>query len=227
MSDFIIQTIPSILIFLATLITGYWLHIRETKKYKLELIKLEREQKQLKLQKKQNEIKIDLFNKILDLRSLNNIKRSVDRMFKTSGYDRFLILIAINGKDDFNNVSVVFEQFNDKKYEINATARYKNIKVDSVYRRMLKEIERSSTNTLSLTTKLMEPSLLKNFYEFEEVKYSNIRFLLRDSIDADNDVLIYSSISTHREEQMSDISRTYVDLEYQNSIIPNLKEVLK
>lgn len=215
MIDLIKVLVPVIL----TFILGLLAHFREMKK-KSQTIKI------LKKESKHNDIKVNLFNKIINLESINNIKRSVDRMFENSNGDRFLILIAINGKEDFNKISVIFEQHKNNDYAINASARYKHVSIDDTYRKVLKDLEKNGREGCNLNVSTMENSLLKRFYSIENVKHSKMKFILRSKIDKDNDILIYSSITTHKDTPFTETENTYINLEYENTITPNLKEVL-
>lgn|GEM_PF-3334563 len=185
------------------------------------------ENKKLLKEKKESDLKLDIFDKVMDLTSINNIKMAVDRVFETTIADRFLILIAINGKDDFNYVSVIFEQHKSKELAVNATARYKNIEIDKAYKEMLRQAERSTEKVIHLNVENMEDCLLKSFYEMEGVNHAKVRHLLRKPIDRDNDVLIYSSLATHKEHGYTLQELAFMKAQIESTIIPNLEYVLK
>ena len=213
MSDIAISIISMI----GVLIPAILLHKREVKKY-------EDHNTELKKENKEYEIKISFFDRIMDFTSINVIKDSVDRIFSQTSADRFLILIAINGKTDFNIVSVIFEQHKNQVTRINAIARYRNVHIDSEYRAMLKDTERNGM--IHLEIEKMADSLLKEFYYIENVKHSLIKHLVRKPIDKNNDFLVFSSIATHSTTGFSKRSKVIINQEYDATIIPNLKKVL-
>lgn len=204
---------------LSILVPAYLIHIREIRnRHKKEILGIEKAGKD-------NVIKLAVLDSIMDLTYVNSIKNAVDRMFDATIADRFLILMAINGKDNFNSVSVIFEQHKNRKLAINATARYRNVDIDSMYRDMLKQAEREGMVTLE--TSKMEPCLLRDFYEYEKVSHAKVRHLLRKSVDEDNDVLIYSTLATHIDRPFSRLELSFIKTQYEGSIIPDLVNVLK
>jgi len=200
------------------LVTSALLHVREIKKKNIEIERHIRE-------KKEHQIKADVLDKVLSFSAFNKIKAAVDELFRTTKADRFLILIAINGKVDFNIVSVIFEQHKTTKYQVNAIARYRSLKIDGEYRKMLRDAEKFGM--IHFKTEELSPSLLKGIYTIEHVVYSEIRHLLRLPIDDNNDVLIYSSLATHEEEEFTELERTQASIIYDSSIRSVLTDVLK
>lgn len=174
---------------------------------------------------KEHKIRADVLDSILDFSSFNELKIAVDEIFETTRADRFLILIAINGKTDFNTVSVIFEQHKIHKYRISAVARYRTLGIDPAYKKMLKEAE--LYGIVELETDALYPSLLKDIYEIENVTASQIRHLLRINADENNDVLVYSSLATHDKRGFSHIDKVRADLIYNSSIKTTLENVLK
>jgi hypothetical protein len=199
-------------------ITGLLLHYREMKKKDIEIEKHIQE-------KKEHQIKGDVLDKVLNFSAFNKIKTAVDEIFNSTKADRFLILIALNGKLDFNIVSVIFEQHKSTKYQVNAIARYRSLKIDAEYRKLLKDAEKFGL--VHVKTEDLNPSLLKGIYTIENIVYSEIRHLLRLPIDDNNDILIYSSLATHDEEEFTELERTQANIIYDSSIRNILSNVLK
>jgi hypothetical protein len=203
---------------MTVLIPALMLHYREIKKKNRE-IQVHKDEKE------DHRIKADVLDRILDFSAFNLIKEAVDELFRTTRGERFLILIAINGKVDFNVVSVIFEQHKTSDYQVNAIARYRSLGIDEMYRGMLKEAE--ALGMVSLQTKKMPASLLRDIYEIEHIEFSDIRHLLRISADERNDVLVYSSLATHDEKGFTKLGRRKASLIYNSTIKKTLKEVLE
>lgn len=189
----------------------------------VETLKLESSKQ--KSEAKHKSIKINALEKLLDFSSFNTIRNSVDRIFESTKADRFMILIAVNGKTDFNVVSVIFEQHKTTKWRVNAIIRYRDVHIDPQYKQLLKDVEREGTIILKVND--MKPQLLKDFYIMEHIKHSQIKFLHRESVDEDNDVLIYSTVSTHVSKPFTKIENAVIKTEYEGSIIHTIKAYTK
>lgn len=208
-------------------VLGLWKYKDEKKKYNLEVEKLQQEIAYFKKQEMDACVKISFIDKIMDFPFFNALADSVDRIFQFTKADRFLLLIAKNGKTEFSIVNVVFEQHKNNDYKINAIARYRNVDIskDPYYRRMLKDAEHNGVVNLK-TDNLPDDSLLRDFYEMENIKYSKVRFLARKPIDEDNDFVIYSSISTHMDKNFTRMEKTFIKTQYEGTIKPSLNKVI-
>ena len=201
---------------IGTLIPAYWGF-----KEKIKNRNKDNEIEQLRKQVVENDIRTEVVDRLLDITLLSEIRDAVDIIFNETKADRFLILIALNGVTDFNMISVIFEQHKGGD-KVNAIARYRNLTIDDEYKQMLKKAERNGIVELHVS-EMPEESILKQLYLIENVKYSNIRFLLRKPIDNGNDVVVFSSLSTHNEEGFSIADKTIAITQYDATIIPALK----
>lgn len=220
------EIIVALISALAIIIVAYIAYKKDIQIKRLELEKIELRNT---IDKKNNIIqdrnfKISTSDKILNFQSFNQIKNSVDRIFEKTKADRFLIMIAVNGISDFRIISVIFEQHKDTKYRVNAIIRYRDVEIDDVYKKLLKEVELHGSVDLSIDTML--PQLLRDFYTIENIKHAKMRFLHREQLDPNNDILIYSSVATHDKEPWTNIENTLIKTEYEGSIIHTIKEFL-
>lgn len=138
----------------------------------------------------------------INFKDLNSINSLVQSVLNQSQVSRFLLISAVNGKDEFNFVSVLYEQLdlNDGfKLSIGATSKYVDLKTDQHYKNTLKFIE--NVDPFYVCVDEMEHSELKQIYESEDLKYSMVHFLKRIPIDKENDRLMFCSwASTENEE---------------------------
>jgi hypothetical protein len=154
---------------------------------------------------KLNKEKKDLSSGILvDLMSFNDIVHKVNNVFNQTRCDRFLILTAMNGKEDLRVCTVTYEQHNvngeAKAYlSLGATGRYFNFAFDHAYRSMLKRIERYGQKEECIVAE-MEDCDLKRIYMAEKVVEAHVYFLKRVKIDDENDRVFYCSYATHHEQ---------------------------
>ena len=201
---------------ISTITVSVLLYRKDIKVKKMEIASAEQ-----KADAKHQSIKINALDKLLDFTSFNTIRNSVDRIFENTKADRFMILIAVNGKTDFNIVSVIFEQHKTAKWKVNAIIRYRDVHIDNEYRQLLKDAEYKGVVDIKVDD--MKSQLLKDFYVLEKVRYSKIQFLHRESVDEDNDVLIFSSVSTHTDKPFTKIENAVIKTEYEGTITHTIK----
>lgn len=143
----------------------------------------------------------------IDLATFNDILHKVNNIFNQANVDRFLILSAMNGKEDLRICTANYEQINvngnvSSKLSLGATGRYFNFAFDKAYRDMLKRIERNLTHE-ECKVSTMTDCDLKRIYMSEKVTEAHIFFLKRVKIDNDNDRVFYCSYATHAPEGIS------------------------
>lgn len=207
----------------SVLVPAYLLHKRELAKVEQKL-----EQKDMELEDQKNETKGfelrgNVLDKILAIVLLNDLKTACTTIFKKTKADRFLILIAINGKVDFKTVSVIFEQH--KNSTSSAIASYKSLRVDADYVQMLKQAEHDGVVQINVAQ--MKPCLLKEIYQMEGVKHSKVRHLLRKPLDEENHCLIYSSITTHSDEAFNVMEKVIIQTQMDGIIKPTILKMLE
>jgi len=206
------------------LVPSYFLHLKEIKKLKLETLKYKNSLVESQSEIVKTNLKLDYFNRAMDISRINPIIDSVSSMFEKTKASRFLILIAVNGKDSFNIVSVIFEHHKTNGNKVNAIGTYRNVNIDDNYRDLLKKTEREKT--VEIETSKLDNCILKDFYHLEDIKHSKIVFLSRNKIDQDNDFVVYSSLATHEEESFSRNENAFIKTCYEGTIIPNISKVL-
>lgn len=215
-SSIISELIAAVVALISVMLTAW--EKKKNREKDLKIANLERE-------KKNSDLRLNLVDKILDISLLGKIQESVYEIFNETKADRFLILIAINGKVNFNIVSVIYEQHKDSKFKGNAIGRYRNLEIDEEYKYMLKEAEIKSF--IEIDVEKMDDCLLKRIYTMEGVKHSKIRHLLRLPIDDENDVLVFSSVSTHLNKKFNVYEKTIFLTNYNSVILPSIKHIIE
>lgn len=220
-------TIIIALIGAASVITASYIAYR--KDVKIRQLQLERVELEATINKnntiiQDREFKISTLDKLLDFQAFNQIKDSVDRIFQQTKAEQFLLYIAVNGKTDFRLVSVIFEQNQDNKYKINAIIRYRDVEIDDAYRKLIKDVE--ADGTVNIETAKMKPQLLKDFYTIEKIKFAQIRFLHREHLNDDDDVLLFGSLATHANTDFTKLETAIIKSEYEGSIKSTIREFI-
>lgn len=186
-----------------TLITGYMNYKAKLKKINLEYdLKIkELEQIVLKKEKEVTELQksFNALDTLMDFEFLNTVQSKVSAIFEETKADRFLILYAVNGKEIFNFVSCIYEQHkksNTPNISIGAVSRYCHVEIDDNYRNMLKRSEKEGA--VLMETDRMYEGVLKNFYTFEKVQHSLIKFIARLPKTEHDDIVVFCSVATHQ-----------------------------
>ena len=227
--------LSNILIFLGVIIPSILTYRLGLKKWKTELAKQKKEfelreaellarNTDLSSQKAEADMKMSYYGQMFNLTSFNIISSSVDRIFEKTKADQFLIMIAVNGKTDFNVISVIFEQHKNNDHRINAIARYHNITIDPHYKKLLKTTNIEAV--IEMITDDMPESILKDFHTEEKITSSLVRQLVRTPMDEENDVLVYSTISTHSKKRFTRLEKSFIKTQYEGTIVPNFKKTI-
>lgn len=166
----------------------------------------------------------DALSIIANFTVFNKTKKVVDRLMNETSATRFLYLIAVNGKHELRHVSVIYEQHKTTDFTVNAINRYQRIKVDDEYLRMLKRTEKDGP--IDLETETMSASLLKDIYSMEGIKHSRVTFVHRVHMDAENDLVIFSSIASH-DKDFTSSELTNIDLTYEGTLKPIMRDLFK
>lgn len=157
------------------------------------------------LQKRGEEKKLK--NKIVDidieLFKFNDLKESVEKVLFETKADRFLILMAHNGKEEMKFATAIYEQHKiseQSSFSFGATNKYIKLTFDHNYRELLKNCEKN--DVVKMSTNTMEDSLLKNIYLSEKISHSNCYFIKRypEYKSQDKDLLLYCTLATHVNE---------------------------
>ena len=137
---------------------------------------------------------------INDIRYFNSIQIDVHKIFYKTIGDRFLIVVANNGREDLKFATVMYEKHKDPSQDnpsVNATERYEKYEFDEHFNKMLKDLRYKN---IDMVVANAEPSELKTILEGEKVTHIMI-FYLTKIIRADGNAnLFYCSVATHSGE---------------------------
>lgn len=183
---------------LAIIIVAY---VNKYHEKKLKLIELEK--KEIKKEIDKIKIELETISLFFNYEFYEFLDNNIRRVFNNTKITRFLILFAINGKDTFNTVTVVYE-YTKTHLSKGAIKRYVRLPIDEHYQLLLKKVEKEKSIILK-SEDLPKDSLLYNIYtsSYEGVMYSKLNFLNRLHIDSNNDLLLYSSYATHNNEPIT------------------------
>lgn len=183
-------------------------------------IELERQ----KIETQHSAIKYDVVTQLLKFSQYQKIYDTVIKMMNDSNVDRFLIFVAVNGKTELRKVTCIFQKYKHDENGMDAVSVYKGLKVDNTYVRYLYDTEKHGEITLQ--AEKIEPSLVKDIYESEGVKWSNWKFICRLNIDGRNDLIAYCSAATFNEEGFNNKDLLAIKLNFESSIKPTFMETI-
>lgn len=123
-------------------------------------------------------------------------------IFEQTKVTRFLMLFAVNGKQDFKYVTACYEENRTSPIK-KAIRKYVRIEIDNYYKQILYFIEKNKY--INLVVKDMPKSVLKNIYQSydEKIEHSIIHFIRRINIDDKNDLLLYCYTATNFDKPFS------------------------
>ena len=177
-------------------------------------------------ERESNEIKLQsrILERLIDFSTFNELRDSVDRIFNKTKANKFYIFMALNGKTDFNVISLIFEQHDSTKTTVNAIVRFKQVPIDNKWREIIKESE--VTGPVHLDTSEMPPQLLKDMFMMNDTEHSVIRHLHRDPIDDENHVVTFSTLSTNKPTKYTEKENAVINSEFEGNIVPAITRYL-
>lgn len=206
-----VAIIAGVTTLLSTTIAGYYALKNKRAEYEIKNQKNEIETAKEDVSRLKAEL--SCINIMFEHDLISFLNHQVDKLFERTKAERFIILFAINGKTEFNFVSVCYEKTKSDKTR-GAIYRYVRLGIDSHYKEMLKRVERYET--IYLDVDQMEESLLKGIYKqtVEGVTFSSIHFIKRLAADRNNDIVIYSSLATTKPEDFTAVERVTIKSTY-------------
>jgi len=188
--------------------------------------------KQLKAKKTENELlksniyqaKIHLIKELYDLQHFSIIERWIKEIFADTQADRFTVMFLMNGKVDFNYLTVLYDQDNKEETEIGGISPYSRIPIGPEYRKTMKVLEIDGF----LFKKGPDFGLgtVNEWMELEEIKSGCWAFVDRLALDQYNDVIVYISV-TSKTAVLNRHERNKLRLTLEGKIIPEIKKILR
>jgi len=132
--------------------------------------------------------------------------RDIQELMEETNVDRFLLLRALNGKDDPRYTNAVLQIRERGQHVI----QYLGVVLDIDYVGRLKEVE--SNGSAYYVVSDMPPCVIRSIYEAEGVKAAEWCFIHRENYDDSRAVITYCSFATHSTEGFDDATRALCKL---------------
>lgn len=150
---------------------------------------------------------IDITDTVLEDRL--DVQQTIDRVINKTSACRYLILKTENGGGrprlgSHLYASVIYESVKSPVRSVKQD--YQRLLVDDIYVKMLSDIGPGTPNKLK--TVRMKSGILKNIYDVEEIKYSEIHYICET-----NNAFYYLSVATLDDDDIFDSPLDRVEIE--------------
>lgn len=184
--------------------------------------KKELKEQNIKLIDNVYQTKVAKLKELYDLQHFSLLTRAVRQLFKATKIDRFTVMFVMNGKVDFNYLTVLFDK-DANNPDIGGVSPYAKFDVDAVYKKMLKEMEFQKFYWATVGAGKMGD--IETYLALENIKCIGWMYTKRIPLDEFNDIVVYCSMSTI-EKGMNNQDKAKARLFYQGKILPELLEIL-
>jgi len=218
-----VSIIVAIISLVSAISVGIIAYVREVRLKRYEL-KLKDEAELHKQQVSDIKLESRILERLIDFSTFNEIRDSVNRIFNQTKASKFYIFMALNGKSDFNIISLIYEQHDSTNIAVNAIVRFKHVPIDNKWRDIIKDAEK--TGPVQLEVADMPDQLLKDMLMMNDTQHTVVRHLHRDAIDEDNHVVTFSNLSTNKPTKYSIKENAIINAEYEGNIVPSITRYL-
>lgn len=162
--------------------------------------------------------KIQKVKELYDIQHFSLMRRTIQQLFSSTPIDRFSIMFVMNGKIDFNFMTVIYDQSSIDP-ELGGVSPYARFPIDHEYRRMLKEME--STKFVWRAYPEFRVGRMDDFLEMEKIKSICWGYVTRIALDEFNDLVVYLAASSGQQE-INRVDKNIVELLISGKILPEL-----
>lgn len=158
---------------------------------------------------------------VFNLRRFSILEKEIKRLLYNTRIDRFTILFVMNGKTDFDYLTVLFDQILGA--EGGGVSAYNKFKVDDIYKATIKEIELHKYKWIDTRQNF---GIVGEEFRIEGIYEALFNFVERVRIDSFNDVILYSVASTHSPRKLTEKERRVIQLITRQKIKPMVQEII-
>ena len=166
--------------------------------------------------------KIRQVKEVYDLQRFSNFQQIVHKMFAGTPIDRFAIMFVMNGKVDFNFLTVLFDE-SMLNPEIGDISPYTRFPIDDAYRSMLRSCERNGFVWRDGPD--FGVGVIDDYLVLEKIKCIGWGFVQRVRLDEFNDLLVFASVSSES-EIIKPLKKKMIQLTFTGRIKPHLERII-
>jgi len=194
-------------------------------------VKLKLKEKRLTQEKAENNFlkenifttKIGMLKELFDFALFQELDALYSQLWAENPIDRITIMFQMNGKVDFQYMTVVFDKSQIHEH-VGQNSTYQRLKIDPKYYDLIASLPLSSgvwkkapfTDVGSIETDL-EVENIKNICWFK---------IRRIALDEYNDLLVYCSCSSERTSDINRLAKRRIEMFMISRIIPKINEIL-
>lgn len=167
--------------------------------------------------------KISKLKQIFDLRYFSAIEHIQHKVFDETCADRLTIMFMMNGKVNFNYMTVLYDH-SSKRPDVGVESPYLKVRMSDRYMNTISNLRINDSHWESWP--FSEWGELGDYIEMEGIRHLGWYKVRRVALDEYNDLLMYLSWSTEQEHEPSWEDRRKIQLLTTGYIIPLLDKII-
>jgi len=188
------------------------------KALQLEKAKLEKEKKVNELLKDNiYTTKLRTLKQVFDVKSFSRLESMIREGMNGTPFDRFTIMFLMNGKVEFNFMSVIFDQHQNKPM-VGLDSPYSKIRIPEDYHEIITSLPQGRGHWIKAPFE--EVSTMAEYMRLEEIKQIGWFKIRRIALDDFNDLLVYCSWSTQLDKEVTWRDKRKLELLTTGRIVP-------
>jgi len=168
--------------------------------------------------------KVRVLKELFDLQHFAQLERYINLVWDTTPMDRFTIMFVMNGKINFNYLTVIHDQ-SSIDHKLGGASPYAKFSIDQSYKNLVHKIEKGRPVWYDIPAK--EIGEMNDFIELEGIKKIVFFLVKRIPIDEFNDIVVYLSFSSTTEHDFDKLDTRRVELITSGKITPKLEDLLE
>lgn len=167
--------------------------------------------------------KIMQIKEIYDLQRFSLLEKEIKKVLINTPMDRFTIIVVVNGTSNFDYLTVLFDQIlGDTK--TGGTSPYSKLKIDEVYQDIIKDLEKTDKVLWRDTSDKLGD--IATFLSLEGITKTAWTFVDRIQLDTFNDMVMFCSMTTTHEKEITEKERKYTELILTGRIVPLVRKII-
>jgi hypothetical protein len=186
----------------------------------------------LKKKSKENELlknniyqtKIQRVKELYDIQHFSVISLHIKELFRETPADRFTIMFIINGKVDFNFLTVLYDQAEDLDSDVGGISPYSRFLIDAEFRHSIHQLE--TDGYLFKKKPNWGMGRVGDYMDLEGLQSIWYSYVSRVAMDQFNDVVVFCSASSNQ-TVFTRHEQNKIRLILDGKIIPEIRPIIR
>jgi hypothetical protein len=167
--------------------------------------------------------KLVALKELFDITLFRKLETSYKELFEKTKIDRFTVMFMMNGKVNFNYMSVLYD-IHKSNPNVGDVPLYIKLKIDDQYRKMISNLTPTEAYWSDSASNIGKMS---DYLELEKINSIGWFKVKRIALDDYNDLLAYLSLSSEDKEPLTRIERRRIELFVFSTLLPLLREIIE